>query len=142
MNFNNDWPATGSKVGPPGDGAKLQPKIMQNPKTEVNNDMAIRKADNDANTLMGGLRLKAKYQKTQRKLGQAVTTRTCITGCRFVLLRTHRVLAKFVLQWEHRLPWPSSYFSGNTECPGQVRTSVGIQTALAKFVLQWEYRLP
>ena len=80
LNFNNDWPATGSKVGPPGDGAKLQQKITQNPKTEVNNDMAIRKSDNDANTLMGGLWLKTKYQKTQSKLGQAVTTHTCIHG--------------------------------------------------------------
>jgi len=29
LNFNNDWPATGPKVGPPRDGAKLQPKSMQ-----------------------------------------------------------------------------------------------------------------
>lgn len=48
LNSNNNWPATGPKVGPPGDGAKLQTKIMPNPKTEVNNDMAIRKADNGA----------------------------------------------------------------------------------------------
>jgi hypothetical protein len=66
---------------------------------------------------MGGLWLKAKYLKTQSKLGQAQTIRTCI----------HEVYVRT---------------AEDTQGPGQVPTLVGTHTALAKFVLQWEDTLP